>query len=119
MSAKIPYARRMKQIETLTPRYPNISQFYKYNSYLYKWTRWNHVDLKPYFPPRKKKKTEKPVEKKKKGVDCYKARGRKVYKHFDSISEASRKLGIKYHYIYKVVKGKLPSINGYRFVKCQ
>jgi hypothetical protein len=116
MSAKIPYDKRMLQIEELSKNYRNIREFYKYHPYLYKWALRHDVDLKKFFPQKLIHCTY--GERMNKGIDCYDAKTMKLHKHYAFIVDAMRDLDLTYHYVYKVLDGEIPSINGYFFVRC-
>ena len=117
MSKKIPYDQRIKQIEELSPNYRNAKEFYKYHPYLYKWALKHNVELRQYFPQHRIHCTYE--DRLNKGIDCYVAGTNKLYKHYPFIVDALRDLDLTYHYVYRVLNGEIPSINGYYFVRCK
>ena len=113
---KIPYDKRIKEIERLSKSYRNIKQFYGENPYLYRWALRHNIDLHKYFPRRKSRcKFE---DRGNKGIDCYKVGTNKLYKHYPFIMDALRDLDLTYYYVHRVLNGTIPSIDGYTFVKC-
>ena len=112
----IPYDKRIKDIETKSKNYQNVREFYLENPYLYSWALKHNVDLKKYFP--KKQIRCKFEDRGNKGIDCYIAKTKKLYKHYAFIIDALRDLDLTYYYVHRVLNGDIPSIDGYTFVKC-
>ena len=114
---KIPYDKRIKQLEERTPNYRNIREFYQGNPCLYRWARKHNVELAKYFP---KRKIEcKYEDRENKGIDCYLYGSNKLYKHYPFIIDALRELNLTYYYVNKVLNGEMTSVEGYTFVRCK
>ena len=114
---KIPFDKRIKEIEEKSKNYKLIKDFYNDNPYLYRWALKHDVDLKKYFP--RKSIRCKLDDRENKGIDCYKAGTNKLYKHYPFIIDALRELDLTYYYVNKVLNGELPFIEGYTFVRCE
>lgn len=114
---KVPFDKRIKDIENLSTCYSNVREFYKYHPYLYKWALKHDVDIKKYFP--RKQIHCKYDDRENKGIDCYKYGSKKLYKHYPFIMDALRDLDLTYYYVNKVLNGELNEINGYTFVRCE
>lgn len=112
----IPYDKRIKEIEEKTKGCNNIKEFYDAHPYLYRWALKHNVDVKKYLPKRPIKC--KLDDRENKGIDCYIAKTKKLYKHYAFIIDALRDLDLTYYYVNRVLNGTIPSIDGYTFVKC-
>lgn len=117
MAKRISKEERLQQIENLKSKYTSISEFNFNHPYLYRWALNNGVDLKKLYP--RQPKPSKFIERENKGIDCYKVGSKKLYKHYPFVIEALRDLDLTYYYVKKVLKGELPSVNGYTFVACE
>lgn len=113
---KIPYDKRIRDIEELSKSYQTVKEFYAQHPYLYKWALKHDVDIKKYFPRRRVKC--KYDDRENKGIDCYKVGSNKLYKHYPFIMDALRDLDLSYYYVHRVLDGKITSIDGFRFVRC-
>lgn len=107
---------RLKQIEEKSKGCRNIKEFYKNHPYLYRWSLKHNVELGKYFP--KRQIQCKYNERVNKGIDCYLAGTKKLYKHYPFIIDALRELDLTYYYVNKVLNGELASIEGYTFIRC-
>jgi hypothetical protein len=116
MSTKVPYDKRIKEIEEKSHAFSNVREFYIANPYLYRWALKHDVDIKKYFP--RKRAHCKFEDRANKGIDCYKTGSNKLYKHYPFIMDALRDLDLTYYYVHKVLNGELSSIEGYTFVRC-
>ena len=114
------YRERIKEIQERIGNYTCVNDFYKDNPYLYKWALKNNIDIKKYYPNQKRKKNVrcKYDDRDNKGIDCYLVGTGKLFKHYPFIIDALRDLDLTYYYVHRILSGKLDSIDGYTFVRC-
>lgn len=113
----VPHDKRIDEIKEKCKGYKNVKDFYKENPYLYRWALKHNVDVKKFLPKRQIKC--KLDDRLNKGIDCYVAKTKKLYKHYPFIIDALRDLDLTYYYVKRVLSGEIPSIEGYTFVKCE
>lgn len=110
------YEERIKDLQEITPGYDNIRDFSKGNPYLYRWALKNGVNVKSYFP--RKREHKQYYERENKGINCYIAKTKKLYKHYNFVLDAIRELDLTYYWVNRVLEGKIPEVEGYYFEKC-
>ena len=111
------YEGSIKELQEVAPAYDNANDFMKAHPYLYRWLQKRGVVIKHYFP--RKITHKKYYNRENKGINAYKVKNNKIFKHYDFIIDACRDLNLTYYWINKVLDGKIPSIDGYYFKLCK
>jgi phage-related minor tail protein len=107
------YESKIKRLQELAPGYYTVTSFHKENPGLYVWLMKHGVNVKQYLP--KKTKKFRFHARLNKGINCYHYKTKKLYKHYNFVAEACRDLELSYYWIYRVLDGRIPCVDGYYF----